>query len=140
MPESSRIFYCVLCKEQCVICSCCDRGQIYCSKTCSNSARRSSCLAAGERYQKTHYGRLKHAMRQSRYRQRKREETKKVTHQGSPPSKDCDLLSSELNEANKRTDYCHFCGKAVNGFLRRCFLGASRRTNILQAAIWTRAP
>ena len=134
MTNSARIFYCVLCNKQCVICSCCDRGQIYCSKACSNCARRASCCAAGKRYQNSYRGRLNHATRQCCYRRRKRAEIKKVTHQGSPPSKRCAVLPSATK---KGTDCCHFCGKAVDKFLRRGFLNHMR---ISKSEIWTRAP
>lgn len=134
MTKTARIFYCVLCNKQCVICSCCDRGQIYCSKACSAYARRASCYVAGKRYQNSHRGRLNHAARQHRYRWHKNDEIKKVTHQGSLPGKLCDVLSSVTKSG---TDYCHFCGKSVDKFLRRCFLS---RTRLSKAVIWTRAP
>jgi hypothetical protein len=82
MQSSARVFNCARCQRQVVICSHCDRGNIYCGKRCSQSARRQSRREASRRYQRTRRGRFAHAARQRRYRQRRRA---KVTHQGSPP-------------------------------------------------------
>ena len=70
MEPSSRLFYCALCYTQCVICSPCDYGQIYCSPDCSKSARQKSCNEAEKRYQQTPKGKLNHKLRQQRYRER----------------------------------------------------------------------
>jgi len=40
MQSSARLFNCARCRRQVVICSHCDRGNIYCSKRCSQTARR----------------------------------------------------------------------------------------------------
>ena len=83
MPRraSARLFLCAGCRLQVLICSCCDRGQIYCAEDCAQRARRRSLQCAGQRYQNGPPGRRRHAARQGRYRAR----GKKVTHQGSPP-------------------------------------------------------
>ena len=39
---SARLFLCAGCRMQVVICSCCDRGQIYCAGDCARRARRHS--------------------------------------------------------------------------------------------------
>ena len=75
-----RLFVCVGCRSQALICSCCDRGQIYCADDCADRARHHAQRAAGRRYQISRRGRLAHAVRARRYRAR----GKKVTHQGSP--------------------------------------------------------
>jgi hypothetical protein len=49
------------CWAQVLICSCCDRGQIYCAQGCAKECRRSAQRAAGQRYQSSYRGRLKHA-------------------------------------------------------------------------------
>jgi hypothetical protein len=59
-----------------------DRGDRYCSDTCTQRARRTTLHAAGQRYQHSRRGRLHHAARQARYRARH----EKVTHQTSPPA------------------------------------------------------
>src|SRR5437667_5795015 len=81
MEPSSRLYACMLCHKQALICSFCDRGQIYCSKFCSSIARKQSQKLSAIRYQKTLNGKLHHAARQARYR---RAHKKIVTHQGSP--------------------------------------------------------
>jgi hypothetical protein len=87
---SARLFMCAECHAQALICSCCDRGQIYCAGDCAARARRRTRRDAGRRYQTSRRGRLAHAERTRRYRVR----CKNVTHHGSPPSPPDDLLSS----------------------------------------------
>jgi hypothetical protein len=87
---SARLFMCAECHAQALICSCCDRGQIYCVGDCAAHARRRSERDAGRRYQTSRRGRLAHAERTRRYRVR----CKNVTHHGSPLSPPDDLLSS----------------------------------------------
>jgi hypothetical protein len=71
-PEASaRLFNCGRCRVQVRVCSCCDRGQIYCARGCANETRRRSMREAGRRYQQTTRGRLNHAVRQRRYRQKR---------------------------------------------------------------------
>jgi hypothetical protein len=77
----ARFFLCARCHAQVLICSCCDRGQIYCADGCAGLARREGQRAAGQRYQTSRRGRVVHALRARRYRARQ----KNVTHQGSPP-------------------------------------------------------
>ena len=86
---SARLFMCAECRAQALICSCCDRGQIYCAGDCAARARRRTRRDAGRRYQTSRRGRLAHAERSRRYRVR----CKNVTHHGSPPSPPDDLLS-----------------------------------------------
>ncbi len=87
---SARLFMCAECHAQALICSCCDRGQIYCAGDCAARARRRTRRDAGRRYQTSRRGRLAHAEPTRRYRVR----CKNVTHHGSPPSPPDDLLSS----------------------------------------------
>jgi hypothetical protein len=49
MQSSARLFNCARCQRQVVICSHCDRGNIYCAKRCSQSARPQSRREAGRR-------------------------------------------------------------------------------------------
>ena len=91
MELSSRLFNCALCHIQCVICSPCDNGQIYCSPDCSRSARKKSCNEGEKRYQQTPKGKLNHALRQKRYRER---ECKIVTDHTCQTSSECDPFSS----------------------------------------------
>ena len=128
---SARLFLCAGCRMQALICSCCDRGQIYCAEDCAQRARRRSLQCAGQRYQDGPAGRRCHAGRQGRYRAR----GKKVTHHGSPPPPPDDLLApgSPVSASDaavpedrpRRTiTHCHWCGRRCpqpvrQGFLRR---------------------
>ena len=80
---------------QVVLCSRCDRGNRYCSRTCSRQARDAARCEAASRYQRSRRGRAAHAERMRRWRQRAAAcqdhganadaESQKVTHQGCPP-------------------------------------------------------
>ena len=64
-----------------VICRRCDRGNRFCGESCSSPRRKATLRRANARYQKTPRGARKHAARQAKYRARKSEARKKVTHQ-----------------------------------------------------------
>jgi transposase len=70
MADDGRLFLCSRCRVQVLVCRRCDRGQIYCSGSCSTQARRASVAAAGRRYQASRRGRFAHAARARRYRAR----------------------------------------------------------------------
>ena len=128
METDARLFNCVRCHRQVVICSHCDRGNIYCGPGCARSARSGSVRAAGCRYQNSRRGRFSHAARQQRYRQRQKQ---KVTHQGSPASPPDDSIDARSKRCfspseppegggNERI-VCHFCGRICSPFLRLRF-------------------
>jgi hypothetical protein len=125
----ARLFLCAGCRAQALICSCCDRGQVYCTGDCAQQARHRAQRAAGRRYQTSRRGRLAHAARTSRYRAR----CKKVTHHGSPRRPSDDLLSlgspviasdaAALEERPLRSaSHCHWCGRRCLDLVRRGFL------------------
>ena len=95
----ARLFVCAGCRAQVVLCSRCDRGQRYCQRACAERARRSKQREAGQRYQCSPMGRLKHAARQRCLRRRRRQASapgagmlwRSVTHQGSLPA-GCDAV------------------------------------------------
>ena len=124
MENTSRLYNCVRCHCQVTICSHCDRGNIYCGKSCADRARSTSLRAAGKRYQRTRRGRFNHAERQRRYRSR----SKKVTHQGSLelPTNDPLTTRSEAPSSvvvvEDEAIRCHFCGRLCSGFLRLEYL------------------
>ena len=123
MEKTCRLFNCEKCHKQVLICSHCDRGNIYCSKECSRQARTESSQTAGKRYQNTHQGRMNHAHRQSIYRARQNKEIEKVTHQGSNEiTIHVPLEVKELPEDNRSTNekhvFCDFCGCACSDFIR----------------------
>ena len=93
--EPARRFLCARCRAPALVCSHCDRGQIYCAAGCAAVARLQSQRDAGRRYQGSLRGRFRHAARTRRWRERHalltvsaaRSEMatpQSVTHQGSP--------------------------------------------------------
>jgi len=133
MAYPPRLFNCARCACQVVICSHCDRGQIYCAGSCAQQARRESLQQAGQRYQAGRPGQLSHAARQARYRERQQQ---KVTHQGSLPRSRHDSLVQQLkwllkeiasstirpNSTNEGELRCHFCHQSCSSFVRWVFL------------------
>jgi hypothetical protein len=144
---SGRLFACVRCGCEVVVCSCCDRGQIYCGVDCAGLARRQTLRGAGRRCQQTRRGRRMHAARMVRYRAKLTQSSdglgagtpddgwpeKIVTHHGSPLPTAGDLLTggatvmprddASLAEPPGRTmTHCHWCGRCCLLPLRRGFL------------------
>lgn len=123
VDHPARLFVCARCRAQVLLCSRCDRGQRYCGRACSRAARLESRRAAGCRYQRSRAGRLAHAARSRRWRQRCHDRARHkraghdaaaddaatldggvinfVTHQGSPmPAPDAPLIpAAELAAA-----------------------------------------
>ena len=93
--EPARRFLCARCRAPTLVCSRCDRGQIYCAAGCAALVRLQSQRDAGRRYQGSLRGRFRHAARTRRWRERQallsvsqgssvaRSTTQSVTHQGS---------------------------------------------------------
>jgi hypothetical protein len=143
MESTGRIFVCGLCRTQVLICSHCDRGQIYCTGDCAWMARRQGMREAGRRYQGSRRGRFAHAQRSQRYRLRQQN----VTHQGSPGAQPDDLLvaSSTLSVQQPPSSstalrwQCQFCGCRCSEFVRSGFL-RRRRGHEPIADIRTGAP
>ena len=129
-PRSGRLFVCPRCREQAIVCRCCDRGQIYCGAECARQAREEAQHAAAKRYAESPRGKRRQADRSRRYRGRQREI---VTHQGSPASPAGDLLPADAM-AIPRDDvfpadlprrsmaHCHWCGHPCLPQLRQSFL------------------
>jgi hypothetical protein len=131
---SGRLFVCVGCRCQVIVCSCCDRGQIYCDGGCASRARHQTLRAAGRRYEKTQRARQMHAARMGRWRARQ----EKVTHHGSPPPPADALLPpvamrathDDASPADRRRPpgpHCHWCGRRCPPLLRQGFLRRRRR-------------
>lgn len=120
----ARFFVCAQCRGLATVCSLCDRGQRYCSRHCSHTARRRKQREAGRRYQLSRRGRHHHANRQRRYRARQN----KVTHQGSSWARESALLSE--GQPSRTTGlplpavggHCAWCKRAVSAFVRLRFL------------------
>jgi hypothetical protein len=129
VKNTARIFYCARCFKAVVICSYCDRGNIYCGSICSGQSRTVSHRMANQKYQHSLKGRLKHAKRQQRYRERKNITAKKVTDQGSPVLSPNDVLHDRPNEHQSRQVIaicCQFCDEHVSPFMRNGFLRHER--------------
>lgn len=136
MCHSGRIYNCVRCQHQVIICSHCDHGNIYCSDDCARQSRHEKQKEAAERYQSSLKGRQQHARRQHHYRQRQQYshqgQNKKVTHQGSPEISACDSITTGLKTeisppvtslySKKEGFVCHFCGGQWGEYLRWDFL------------------
>lgn len=141
-PDCRRLV-CDLCEEVAYICSWCDRGHRYCSKGCSEQARRRSVRQAGRRYQRSARGRRKHADSQARYRRRLAASAQKVTHHGchsspgpatvstcSTPSTDpssCSPLRCSSGVSVILTAlFCQICGARCAPWVREDFLRCRR--------------
>lgn len=88
--KTARLYQCALCSAQVIICSNCDRGNIYCGVYCAKQARLENHRKSNRLYQKSFIGKINNAHRQSRFRER---QNKKVTDQGSLAKPRSDLLS-----------------------------------------------
>lgn len=129
MKATARLYNCHRCYQQVLICSSCDRGQIYCGQKCGQLSRKQSIRDAGIRYQKTSQGKLNHAKRQREYRARQRENKKIVTHQGSHEERNHDVLPEATAEGKSSSPAnlgqelrCYLCQCPVSEFLRKDFL------------------
>jgi hypothetical protein len=130
ITPSSRIFNCLRCHHQAILCQQCDRGQRYCADQCRSIARKTSIKRANKKYQNTTKGRFNNAERQRRFRLSQTQKKKIVTDQGSPSKRSRDLLTVELCALKNRTKVlpilskttCHFCGSPIGQFFRVGFL------------------
>ena len=112
MLRSARLFLCARCRDQVLLCSHCDHGQLYCSPACSFAGRHERRRETAQRYQRSRGGRLKHAARTACWRSRRRSlrqasaggDIDKVTHQGCPHSAaDASLLACDIPSACEPT-------------------------------------
>lgn len=130
MFSTARLYHCLRCHTQVVICSECDRGQRYCLQGCASASRTDSLRRAGKKYQASRAGRFNNASRQHRFRQRQRA---KVTHQGSPenPShgvlkRGPDRLERCINTPALSAEFlCHGCARRCGVFIRNGFIRRS---------------
>jgi len=128
-PPTGRLYVCARCRAQVIVCRRCDSGQTYCDRDCAQAARRASLREAGRRYQRSRRGRMAHAARMRRYRQRR----EKVTHHSSAePTADALLITTSTTSASQTSatmattpslGHCRFCSCACefvrHGPLRR---------------------
>jgi hypothetical protein len=92
MDRPARLYLCARCRQQVILCSHCDRGNRYCGGACRHQARKQARRESAQRYQRSWRGRLCHAQRSRRWRQRRAArdaasaagvDAQNVTHQGS---------------------------------------------------------
>jgi len=92
MDQSARLYLCARCRVQVILCSRCDRGNRYCGRQCRHQARELARRQTAQRYQRSWSGRIAHAQRSRRWRQRRAsrdaacgtgDDGQNVTHQGS---------------------------------------------------------
>jgi hypothetical protein len=151
MDGSARLFLCARCSTQVRLCSHCDRGQRYCTPSCSSLARDTAQREAARRYQRSRGGRMAHAARSRRWRIRHHRiepvattefvaGANIVTHQGSPGgpadaplvawiseraevsiTAKLDQSAAELVERIARP-MCRRCGAALAPWVRQGFL------------------
>jgi hypothetical protein len=132
-----RLFLCLRCRDQVVICSRCDRGQVYCGRECASEVRRSKQRKARRRYQASERGRQLHADRNRRYRARGR----RVTDQGpvlvAPPDRQPEpapaaalAAKTAVSVATGRLSACYRCGEPVSNMVRQYPIRRPRRRSI----------
>jgi len=127
MQTSSRLYHCLHCHAQVIICHRCDRGHRYCANGCSKKARKASLSRATKKYQQSRAGRFNNAARQKRFRQQKKQI---VTHQSSQTISLNAVLKTQPKTRksamhpikNTLILCCHHCGQVCSPFLRHDFL------------------
>ena len=155
LDRPARLFLCAGCRVQVVLCSRCDRGNRYCSRTCWRQTHDLARREAACRYQHSRGGRLRHAARSQRWRQRTAlraaecdgaditghtdadaDAAHKVTHQGSPPWVAAAPLAACTHDiaattAPPQARRCHRCAAAQPDWLRQGFLRRGRHAMTL---------
>jgi hypothetical protein len=146
VQETIRRFLCAGCRVVAYICTACDRGQRYCSDGCARGARRRSQRESDRRYQCSERGRLKHADRARRYRQRRRSVTEhsgvvsleqdvrstSATDEESAPSLAAETATTPASErstdeiVHSRQLDCHFCRRWCDQWIRHAPLRLRR--------------
>lgn len=124
LKNTARLYNCIRCHAQVMICSHCDRGNRYCT-ACAPIASLEAKRRAGERYQNSPKGRRSHAERQKRYLAKRN----KVTHRGSSVISLHDLIRPLEKNTAKTASIgvnpsdneicCHYCDKLCSIFIRR---------------------
>src|SRR4051794_19944709 len=86
--DSLRMVTCALCTLIFYLCRRCDYGNRYCTKSCRAQGRVRVQRLAQQSYRKTTDGRMRNAVRQTRFRdKRKQSQLQIVTHLGPSDSK-----------------------------------------------------
>jgi hypothetical protein len=161
LDRAARLFVCVGCRIQVVLCSRCDRGNRYCGRACWRQTHDLARREAACRYQRSRGGRVRHAARSQRWRQRAAlrcvqsdgvdiagcaggDAAHKVTHQGSLPGVAAAPLEACTHDtattaADPSADApacasvrrCHHCAAEQPDWLRQGFLRRGRHAMTL---------
>lgn len=148
---TARLYICAICRLQVLICSPCDRGNIYCSGKCAAIARVNSIHSANQRYQNTRRGKMLHADRQHRYRQRNctllATLEKIVTDHGSKVAASSislpvvNITVKSVKKPDIHIDiFCDFCGCQCSNLLRRGFLRTTTAKKLILKAGFPHGP
>ena len=161
LDRPARLFLCAGCRVQVVVCSRCDRGNRYCSRTCWRQTHDLARREAACRYQRSRAGSVRHAARSQRWRQRTAlraaegagaditghtdaDAAHKVTHQGclpwvgAAPLAACtpDIASTTVEPsadapASPTVRRCYRCATVQPDWLRQGFLRRGRQAMTL---------
>jgi len=134
--DDVRLFHCCWCRRLTKICRRCDRGHRYCSKSCSTSGRAASVRAARQRYARSQRGRLLHAARQRRWRQRQASPSGELGGSSGTTAPLGDTVYAPAQSPDWSAVACDLCGRQCSGFARHEFLtvirhGSPRRRYML---------
>lgn len=124
-----RLRRCGVCEISFCLCQACDRGHWYCSRSCSQAARKLSRRRAAKSYRASEIGREKHAVAQRRYRQKRRRASTSEIYQSSAISEPSLDPAPSLADGGlkidaqcagttaRRMSQCQFCRRAVDAFM-----------------------
>ena len=118
---AARFYLCLRCRSQALICSSCDRGQIYCTPECAKAARKERQRSARRRYQAGARGRVMHADRSRRFRERQRGVTDHGLHEPVATALRVEVVASPQRRSaltERQHFYCNGCACAVSDFVR----------------------
>lgn len=143
--DRGRHYKCARCGKAVLICTCCDRGNRYCSDGCQECARAESQRKSAKLYWRSKKGKANASARQVRFRMRRQEKVihldippqqeeqsphvpapicapeKIVTQHGSPPqTQDASMppVQTVVPIADHKPFCCHFCDRLLSEFVR----------------------
>lgn len=150
--DTARRYHCARCHQPVLICSYCDRGNIYCFDGCARAAEKERCKRNAKRYRDSAKGRRSTATRQRNNRLRQAmsgsdpEPSKQHQDTPEPASAEPDATSSDLPivthrgsvdepgsaplislPTQPRVVYCNGCQRACNEAMRIDFLRTPRQ-------------
>lgn len=121
-PPTSRLYMCARCRAQVIVCRRRDRDQIDCGRDCSKASLRASLREACRRCQRSWRGRLAHATRMRRIRDRR----DKVTYHRSAGPAAGALLAATSTTSVSQTTFTILLPSPTTGHRRFCCRGANK--------------